>query len=143
MKAFAAGLEREKIAERTMRGKAERARSGRLPQGAGRGLYGYQYDAATGHREVVEDLAVIVCRLFTEFAEGASIVSLANALNDEGVLTMTGKRWSPATVFHLLQQEAYSDAPSTDGRRRPLCPIPAVGADAASSSVLRTNGSRS
>ena len=39
VKAFAAEFEREKIAERTMRGKAERARSGRLPQ-KGR-EYGY------------------------------------------------------------------------------------------------------
>src|SRR5205814_1170914 len=32
-RAFAAEVEREKISERTKRGKAERARSGRIPQG--------------------------------------------------------------------------------------------------------------
>jgi site-specific DNA recombinase len=45
VRAFAAELEREKIAERTQRGKRERARSGRLPQATGAGLYGYRYDA--------------------------------------------------------------------------------------------------
>ena len=51
-RAFIAEVEREKIAERTMRGKAERARSGRIPQATGRGLYGYHYDQATGRRVV-------------------------------------------------------------------------------------------
>ena len=67
VKAFAAELEREKIAERTMRGKLERARAGKLPQGAGKGLYGYRYNATTGRREVEERQAVVVRRLFTEF----------------------------------------------------------------------------
>ena len=40
-RAFIAEVEREKIAERTMRGKEERARSGRIPQATGRGMYGY------------------------------------------------------------------------------------------------------
>ena len=33
-----------------MRGKEERARGGRMPQGTGRGIYGYRYDPATGRR---------------------------------------------------------------------------------------------
>ena len=39
-RAFLAEVEREKISERTMRGKAERARSGKIPQGTGKGCYG-------------------------------------------------------------------------------------------------------
>lgn len=39
-RAFIAEVEREKIAERTMRGKVERARSGRIPQGTGAGCFG-------------------------------------------------------------------------------------------------------
>ncbi len=38
VRAFAAETEREKISERTMRGKAERARGGRLPQGTGKSM---------------------------------------------------------------------------------------------------------
>ena len=108
VKAFAAEFEREKIAERTMRGKAARARSGRLPQGTGRGLYGYSYDPSTGKRTVVTEQAKVVRRLFTEFATGSSIMGLCNALNDEGIPTFAGGRWSPATVFHLLQRETYT-----------------------------------
>jgi site-specific DNA recombinase len=43
-RAFVAEVEREKIVERTTRGKSERARSGRLPQATGKGIYGYRYD---------------------------------------------------------------------------------------------------
>src|SRR5437763_1637473 len=46
-RAFVAEVEREKIAERTMRGKLERARSGRIPQAMGKGCYGYMYNPAT------------------------------------------------------------------------------------------------
>lgn len=54
-RAFTAEVEREKIAERTMRGKAERARAGKIPQATGKGIYGYRYNPATGRREI--DLA--------------------------------------------------------------------------------------
>ncbi len=47
-RAFVAEVEREKISERTTRGKTERARSGRIPQGNGKGIYGYAYMRETG-----------------------------------------------------------------------------------------------
>ena len=107
-RAFVAEIEREKISERTMRGKLERAKAGRLPQGTGRGIYGYRYNTGTGRREAVESQAAVVRRLFEEFAGGASIISLTNRLNDEGIPTFLGKRWHTATVFHLLSNPAYA-----------------------------------
>ena len=47
---FATEVEREKISERTMRGKAERARSGKLPQGTGKGRYGCVYYPDAGRK---------------------------------------------------------------------------------------------
>ena len=47
VRSVAATVEREKIKQRTMLGKAERARSGRIPQATGRGCYGYVYDPAS------------------------------------------------------------------------------------------------
>ena len=73
-RAFIAEVEREKIAERTMRGKEERARSGRIPQATGRGMYGYHYDATTGRRVVNGEQAAVVRRIFEDFAAGASIM---------------------------------------------------------------------
>ena len=42
-RAFGDEIEREKIRERTTRGKVQRAQQGRLVQGTGRGLFGYTY----------------------------------------------------------------------------------------------------
>ena len=107
-RAFIVEVELEKIAERTMCGKAERARSGKLPQATGKGIYGYRYDKETGKREVVGDQAEVIQRMFTQFVGGASIVGLANSLNEEGIRTFTGKKWSPATIFHMLKNETYA-----------------------------------
>ena len=80
-RAFVAEVEREKIAERTMRGKAERAKSGRIPQGTGKGCYGYVYDPETGRRQIVPGQAEIVERIFRDFCNGTSCNGLANDLN--------------------------------------------------------------
>ena len=63
-RAFVGEVEREKIAERTMRGKVERARSGRLPQGTGKGCYGYTYIPSIGCRDLNEYQALVVARIF-------------------------------------------------------------------------------
>jgi len=107
-RAFVAEIEREKIRERTMRGKAERAKAGRMPQGTGQGIYGYAYDRATGRRTPVEPQASVVRRIFDEFAHGASVIGIANRLNDDGITTFLGKKWHSATVFKLLKNDAYA-----------------------------------
>jgi site-specific DNA recombinase len=107
-RAFIAEVEREKIAERTMRGKEERARSGRLPQGTGKGCYGYTYDPLTGHRKLNEYQAAVVARIFDEFLISKSIASIANLLNGEGIPTFNGGKWHAPTVFHVLRNETYT-----------------------------------
>src|SRR3954464_516869 len=69
LRAFAAEVEREKIVERTTRGKLERARSGRIPPAFGRGCYGYVYNPATGQREIEPFQAEVVRRIFNRFTE--------------------------------------------------------------------------
>ncbi|MCC6238098.1 MAG: recombinase family protein [Dehalococcoidia bacterium] len=106
-RAFIAEVEREKIVERTTRGKAERARGGRLPQGTGRGIYGYRYDVESGTRLIDLSQAMVVRRLFEEFADGRSCNRLANDLNDEGIPAFGGGRWYPLTIRRILLNETY------------------------------------
>jgi site-specific DNA recombinase len=108
VRAFAGEVEREKIAERTMRGKLERARAGKLPQGTGKGCYGYIYDRGTGKRTVMPEQSTVVRRIFDEFLSGTSIVRIANRLNDEGYTTFTGSKWHPATIYHMLRNDTYA-----------------------------------
>ena len=107
-RAFTAEVEREKIAERTMRGKAERARAGKIPQATGKGIYGYRYNPATGRREIDVVQAAVVRRVFAEFCGGAGFSRIASDLNRDGVTAMAGGTWFPLTVRRLLLNETYT-----------------------------------
>ena len=107
-RAFVAEVEREKIVERTTRGKAQRARSGRIPQGTGHGIYGYEYDRGTGTRRVHPAQAPIVRRIFEEFGSGAGVSRIATRLNEDGVPAHAGGPWHPLTVRRMLLNETYA-----------------------------------
>ena len=107
-RAFVAATEREKIVERTVRGKKERARSGRLPQATGKGCYGYTYVPETGRRDLNPAQAPIVVRIFEEFVRGKGVSRITDELNADGIPTFTGKRWYPVTVHRVLRNETYT-----------------------------------
>ena len=107
-RAFVAEVEREKIVERTMRGKGERARSGKLPQGTGKGCYGYIYHSESGQREINPRQAEIVTRVFNEFLRKTPLVRITNQLNDEHVPAFSGGIWYPATLHRMLRNETYT-----------------------------------
>jgi len=107
-RAFVGEVEREKIAERTMRGKLERARAGKLPQGTGKGCYGYVYDKETGRREIVDEQANIVRTIFEQFIASTSCNRIAKELNDKGVPAFAGGNWHPLTVRRILINETYT-----------------------------------
>lgn len=106
-RAFVGEIEREKIAERTMRGKIERAKSGRLPQGTGKGMYGYTYVRETGKREIEFLQAKAVRRIFESYAESRSFSAVSNELNDSGIPAFSGGRWYPLTIRGILTNETY------------------------------------
>ena len=107
-RAFVSEVEREKIVERTTRGKAERARSGRLPQGTGAGCYGYTYNPDTGRRDMNPAQARIVLRVFLEFVAGKAVNRITTELNADGIPTLTGKKWYPVTVHRIIRNETYT-----------------------------------
>jgi site-specific DNA recombinase len=122
-RAFTDELEREKIRERTIRGKAKRAREGRLAQGNGRGIYGYTYAArgmgGDGRRRVHPEQAAVVRRIFAAFVAGDSCHRIAARLTADGVETLQGwargedgelRRiaWHPLSVRRILTNEAYA-----------------------------------
>jgi len=108
VRAFAGEVEREKIAERTMRGKLERARAGKLPQGTGKGCYGYRYNSETGRREKDSFQAVIVQRIFQRYIESQSFSRVSNELNEAGVPAFLGGQWYPLTIRRILMNETYT-----------------------------------
>ena len=107
-RAFIGEVEREKIAERTLRGKAERARSGKIPQGPGKGCYGYSYDKTSGTRVVAFTQAKVVRGIYSDFLSGLPIVNIANCLNETGEPALTGSKWYPVNIHHVLRNETYT-----------------------------------
>ena len=107
-RAFMGEVEREKIAERTMRGKEERARSGKIPQGTGKGCYGYRYNQATGKREIDEYQAMVVRQIFQRYTESRSFSAVSQELNKAGIPSLGGGPWYPITIRRQLLNECYT-----------------------------------
>ncbi len=107
-RAFAAELEREKIRERTQRGRREAATRGRLP-GGGHNLYGYRYIKGEGRREIDPQAALVVQEIFRLYVEeGVSLYHLAHQLTEMGTPTPTAqKQWRQATLSIILRNTVY------------------------------------
>jgi site-specific DNA recombinase len=114
---FSAEIEREKIRERSVRGKKTRIQSGKI-HGFGADLFGYVRDKEAGKRTIVDDEAATVRRVFDAIAvEGMSVRGLARLLNEDGVPSPSkGRRtykdgrtckWNPSSLYRMLREPAY------------------------------------
>ncbi len=115
---FAAQMEREKLRERSMRGKRAILHAGRLV-GSGTHLYGYRNDKEHGRRLVEEAEATVVRQMFDWVAtEGCSVRAVTRRLRERGVPPPgTGKfryadpdqerQWGPSQVNRMLRDPAY------------------------------------
>lgn len=120
-RAFAAELEREKIVERQVRGKRERALQGKLSASAA-ALYGYV--PATGPdgkevvREIVESQAEVVREIYRRASEGQSTRAIAAWLNASGIPSPAAARgrldavWAKSQVLRVLTNPAYKGMPA-------------------------------
>jgi DNA invertase Pin-like site-specific DNA recombinase len=92
----------KELADKTRRGLRGRIENGR----SGGGLcYGYRVvrrfengAVTTGEREVSEQEAAVVRRIFRDDAAGASPKAIAKALNVEAILGPQGALWNPSTI---------------------------------------------
>lgn len=107
VKGYAAQIERERIKERTLRGKRSRARMGFIVQATGKGIYGYRYVPETKKRVIYEPEAQVVRRVFDACLRGDSCYAIAVRLNKEGVAAFGGGLWHPRTVKRMLTNPSY------------------------------------
>ncbi len=105
-----AEYEREKIRERTMRGKRQKLRSGKVITDSH--VYGYDFDKKTSTYVVNPGEAEIVQRLFRIYNDGrvGGADALTNYINDrkDDFPPPNGREWSKATVFHILKRRMYT-----------------------------------
>lgn len=103
VKGYVAEVEREKIRERTMRGRRTAALNGTLSHK--RKLFGYEIEDG---RVVKESEARVVRRLYETICNGTSLRELAKQLNSENVRTPHGsKTWWPHSIKSIVNNPAY------------------------------------
>lgn len=103
IKAAVARGEVERKSARQRRAAQQRAEMG-LPPASGPRLFGY----APGGNEIVPDEAAVIRMLFDRFARGDTLGALARRLDEMGVPTRSGHRWSPSTVRQFLTNARYA-----------------------------------
>lgn len=81
---------------RKMDEKAERGE----PKGGGRRGYGYERDGLT----IVEAEAATLRRIAELLTTGSSLGAVAQALNNDGIPTVTGARWSGRSVHSVISK---------------------------------------
>lgn len=108
LRGFVGHQEREKIAERTMNGKIATAKANRMPNGCGRGLYGYDYDRHTHTRSINEAEAAVVREMFEWRLSGVSGREITRRLKRAGIRTKTGGEWDSRTVHNILRNQAFT-----------------------------------
>lgn len=101
---------------KTRRGQGGNVERGRIPGGL---CYGYDvvpvvYGESRGVRTINESQAVIVRRIFGDYANGLSPKAIARTLNREGIAPPRRAAWSPSTIHGhqgrgtgLLNNELY------------------------------------
>ena len=113
IRGFASKLEAEKIRERTMRGKRERVKAGRLPGGRFSKLYGYNYlrgkGIGEGIRYINEEEAKVVKEIYRLYIEDGLSLCAINKLNGLNIPAPSGKNpWNRTGVHYILTNHAYT-----------------------------------
>ena len=123
LKASAAGDERRKIRERTIRGRRAKARSGKVVGGS-RPPYGYRFVRDHNNKvvglEIGDYEADVVRRIFRWYADGEPMLAVARKLEAEGVSTpgddgyknrgIHSSRgvWGWSQVQEIIENETYA-----------------------------------
>lgn len=119
VRGYVAEVERQKIRERCVRGRRQRALNGKIHR-AGTPLYGYTVDRERGVRVINDNEAQIVRQIYGWVLEGLPTRSIIKRLNQEGIPSPSeGKRqfkdgrktfWGRGAVTRILTESAYKGA---------------------------------
>ena len=110
LKGSFAQQERERIIERTMDGKVKAANANQMPNGCGPGIYGYDYDKdkKIGKRTINVYEAWVVRQIYEWRLAGVSCCEIVRRLNNMGIPSKRGGKWSAGVVRTMLRNEAYT-----------------------------------
>lgn len=101
-----AELERNMTSERVTAVMISRAKEGKW--NGGRIPFGYDWNKETKTVSINQKEAKVVQLLYDLFDEKRNLKEVANALNDRGLRTKSGAKWSPVTVHVVLTNIWYT-----------------------------------
>jgi len=99
--------ERLKIAERSRRSRAQKARDGLVP-GSGPAPYGFRYDRDKRTHVIDEEKMVWVRKIFAMVADGKSLYEVANYLERVGAPSPRGGQWHRFTIRNMILRDSYA-----------------------------------
>lgn len=110
-----AGWERKNIAERTRRGRAQKAREGKIVAGRAPN-YGFKYNDTHDGYVVDEEQMRVMKRVFRMLAvEGQPLNAVRRTLEREGIIAPTGsKSWAPKTLRGWVLSDVYRPHPYSE-----------------------------
>jgi site-specific DNA recombinase len=104
-----AELEKTKFAERSARGRKEKALQGHIV--GGRIAYGYRYEGKAqgkrGELVIVPEQAVVVRRIFQWAADGMGLLGICRRLGEEGIRPSKTKDWAKQVISQMLANTTY------------------------------------
>jgi hypothetical protein len=99
--------ERLKIAERSRRSRAQKARDGLVP-GSGPAPYGFRYDRDKRTHVIDEEKMVWVRKIFAMVADGKSLYEIAKYLERVGAPSPRGGQWHRFTIRNMILRDSYA-----------------------------------
>jgi site-specific DNA recombinase len=107
-KSFVAELEREKIAERTQRGRRARVASGK-PLVSPKPAYGYHWNGDKSGYVLDPETAPVVRLIFEWALAGVPLRAIGTRLAERGIPSPSGQlRWAAPTIRQVLRRPTYT-----------------------------------
>jgi site-specific DNA recombinase len=108
MRGAIAEFEKEKIKDRTMRGKRKKSSQGKLLQDFG--LYGYDYDPTTSTYTINDEQATVIKEIFRlVIEEQMSLIRIQKELQKRIIYSPKGKTlWGLSSIFNVLKNKTYT-----------------------------------
>ena len=98
LKGIIASIYLDDLAQKTRRGQVGRVKAGRIPGGKSYGYNVVRDGDDRGQRTVNEAEALVIRRVFQDYAEGESPLAIASRLNAEGIPSPRGGQWNASTI---------------------------------------------
>ncbi len=101
----------EELSQKSKRGLRETRMKGLFPGG----WINYGYDVVDRKVVINETEAKITKRIFTEYANGKRLLTLAEELKTDGIVNKKGVPFSPESMYYMLHLERYAGRYTVNG----------------------------